>query len=258
METMLSVNNLSCGYDGIDVVKNLSFSISKGERICIVGPNGCGKTTVLRAISGLIPYQGNVSYNGINISSMKRKDISKGIAFMTQMANIYFSYSIYETVALGRYLNVQKNIFLNETKQEKEFVLSCLDKVGLLEIKDKAITQLSGGQLQRVYLARVFAQEPKIILLDEPTNHLDLKHQLELIEHLKEWSQEKDIKRSVIGVMHDLNLAMQLADKVLLMDKGKCVAFGDTKEILKGDEINKAYKVDIKDYMRNSLSFWNE
>ncbi len=253
---MLSVKNLSCGYGKTDVVKNVSFSVEKGEKLCIIGPNGCGKTTLLRAISGLMNYRGEILLNNKSIASMKRKEISKIMALMTQLSSVYFSYSIYEAVALGRYLASPKKIFSEETSRDREVINSCLENVGLFDIKDKPITELSGGQLQRVFLARVFAQEPEIILLDEPTNHLDLKHQLELVEYLKIWAAEKN--RSVIGVMHDLNLAMQLADKIILMDNGKVKAQGTPQEIMKSETLIKAYGIDVREHMKNSLSVWNK
>jgi len=195
---MLSVENLSCGYDGVDVISNINFSVNYGEKLCIIGPNGCGKTTLLRAICNLMNYKGSVALDKKDISKMKRKEISSSIALMTQLTSIYFSYSVYETVALGRYLAFSKKIFTEETKTDKEIILSSLENVGLIDIKDKPITELSGGQLQRVFLARVFVQEPKIILLDEPTNHLDLKHQLELIEHLMNGLGKKSVQLSAL------------------------------------------------------------
>ena len=251
---MLSTDKISCGYDGIDVVKNISFQCKKGDCISIVGPNGCGKTTFLRALSGLLPYSGSVKLNEKEISSLGRRQISSEIALMTQISSTYFSYSVYETVAFGRYLHMKQSLLSSMSKDDESAVLSCLEDVDLLDIKDKEITTLSGGQLQRVYLARVFAQEPKVILLDEPTNHLDLRYQLELVERLKQWVHDGD--RAIIGVFHDLNLSMQLSEKTLLMNNGEEVAFGNTKEILLGEKLKEVYGLDIKEYMQKSFYLW--
>ena len=188
---MLEVNNVSCGYNGIDVVKNVSFNVNRGENICIVGPNGCGKSTLLKAISNLIPSTGNISLDNKKIIKLNRKELAIKIALMTQTANIQFPYSVYETVALGRYAHL-KGVFSNLSNEDKDIVLKCIGSVGLLDIKDKLITELSGGQMQRVFLARAFAQDPEVILLDEPTNHLDLRCQIEILEYLSRWTKENN------------------------------------------------------------------
>ncbi len=208
----------------------------------------------MRAISGLIKYNGSVKLNGKELSALKRKHISSEIALMTQNSSIYFSYSVYETVALGRYLHTKNKLLSSMSKDDEDAVLSCLESVGLLDIKDKDITALSGGQLQRVYLARVFVQEPKIILLDEPTNHLDLRYQIELMERLRQWVSAGD--RAVIGVFHDLNLSMQLTEKTLLLNNGEAVKFGETSEVLLGSALSEIYGINVKEFMRKSYSAW--
>jgi len=251
---VLSIKDLFCGYNGVDVIKEVSLDINAGENIRIIGPNGSGKTTFLRAVAGLIPYKGSIKLDGKEIVQMKRKEIASKIAFMSQISTIYFSYTVFETVMLGRYLRMKGGVFSEPSKKDKEFVLKCLDAVNLTELKDRQITSLSGGQLQRVFIARTFAQEPEIILLDEPTNHLDLKHQIELVEYLKEWSQKG--RRVVIGVFHDINLAMQFSDKILLFSDGQVAAYGDYRTILDGDLLKSIYSIDIKNYMLNSLRRW--
>lgn len=251
---MLSLKNVSAGYNGYDVIYNISLNVSEGESLCIIGPNGCGKTTLIKAIAGLIPHKGSIKINNTDISSMKRKDVAKNIAVMSQISSVYFSYTVYETVLLGRYIHMKEKAFNEHTLRDKEYVEKCLKAVDLLSIKNKQINTLSGGQLQRVYLARTLAQEPNIILLDEPTNHLDLKNQAELIDFLKDWSKEEN--HSVIGVLHDLNLAMKLADTVLLLDKGNIAAYGKTDDVISSKIINDVYDMDVAGYMVDSLKQW--
>ncbi len=251
---MISVENLSCGYNSFDIVNGVSFSCESGEFLTIAGPNGCGKTTMLRALAGFLPYKGSIKLNGAELSSLKRKDISSQIAFMQQISEIYFPYTVFETVSLGRYVHLSKNPFSSFTKKDEAVVLECLEKTGILELKNKPVLELSGGQLQRVFLARVFAQEPKIILLDEPTNHLDLHFQLELAKVLKEWVANE--KRAIIGVFHDLNLSMELSDKVLLMENGKIMDYGFPQKVFFGEKINSVYGLNIRNYMKESLSKW--
>jgi iron complex transport system ATP-binding protein len=251
---MLSVKNVFCGYDGIDAIHGVSFEVSAGQNLCIAGPNGCGKTTILRAIAGLLPYKGHIQFENSEISSLKRAKIAKSIALMTQITSVYFSYSIFETVMLGRYLHINGGAFASPSNEDKQYVMQCLEDVGLADIKDRQITSLSGGQLQRVFLARTFAQDPTMILLDEPTNHLDLKYQIELIERLRLWSAQKN--RAIIGVLHDLNLTLHFADKVLLINDGKTAAFGDAQDVLEGGLLQQVYGIDVKEYMINSLRKW--
>lgn len=251
---MLTLKNVSAGYNGVTIISDISLKVSEGESLCILGPNGCGKTTLIKAIAGLIPHNGTIEINKVNINSMKRIDVAKKIAVMSQISSIYFSYTVYETVLLGRYLHMKGRAFKQPSLEDKEYAKKCLKAVDLLSIKDKQISTLSGGQLQRVYLARTLAQEPSIILLDEPTNHLDLKNQAELVDFLKEWSKEEG--HSVIGVLHDLNLAMKLADNVLLLDKGKTAAYGKTKDIVSSRILNEVYGMDVAGYMIDSLKQW--
>lgn len=250
---MLQVKNLFCKYDDDYVVRDVSFSVMPNEKLCILGPNGCGKTTILKAVSGLIPSEGEVLLDNINLKKIKRKDISRKIALMSQISSVYFSYSVFDTVMLGRYAHVESGFFKSFSEADKDFVLECLEKTGIADIKDKLITELSGGQLQRVFLARTFAQDPKIILLDEPTNHLDLKYQLELIDNLNEWAENDE--RCVIGVLHDINLALSFASKILLLDKGNIISYGDAVNF-DLNLISKIYNVDLKNYMVNALRKW--
>ena len=187
---------------------------------------------------------------------MKRKELAKKVAVMSQVASIYFSYSVYETVLLGRYLHLKENSLKKPSKSDREYIKECLEAVNLYDVKDKQINTLSGGQLQRVYLARTFAQDPNIILLDEPTNHLDLKHQLELVEYLKDWTSKKN--RAVVGVFHDINLAMTLADKIVLLDQGRVAAYGTKEEVLTSKKLQLTYGVDVVSFMRKSLEQWDK
>ena len=250
---MLEVKNLYCGYNGEYIIKDVSFTVDRGENICIVGPNGCGKSTLLKAISNLIPFKGSVLLDGNDTKSLKRKDLAIKIALMTQSSNILFPYSIYDTVALGRYAHLN-GIFSKLNKKDEEIINNSLDKVGLLDIKDKLISELSGGQLQRVFLARAFAQDPDVILLDEPTNHLDLRYQIEMLDYLKVWAKENN--KIVVAVLHDLNLVQNFGDKVLMLKDGVIKNNGNTREVLNGSDLEEVYGIDIKAFMIKTLEKW--
>ena len=250
---MLELKNVSAGYDGVDVLKDISITLKDGENLCILGPNGCGKTTLIKAIAGLIPIKGEIFIDGKDIGKMKRREIASKIAVMSQLSSIFFSYTVYETVLLGRYLHM-KGIFKGPTNYDKSCVEKSLKAVGLFNLKDKQINTLSGGQLQRVFLARTLAQEPSIILLDEPTNHLDLKYQAELIDYLKEWSKEDG--HSIIGVLHDINLAMRLGDNFLVLEEGKIMSCGSANKAVTNNILNRVFGMDVVGFMLDSLKRW--
>ena len=172
---------------------------------------------------------------------------------MTQASNIYFPYTVYETVALGRYAHL-KGVFSRINKEDDEIILKSIANVGLIDIKDKLISELSGGQLQRVYLARAFAQDPDVILLDEPTNHLDLKCQIEILDYLNKWTKENN--KIVVAVLHDLNLVQTFGEKVVMMNDGKIISSGTAKEVLSGEKLKEVYGVDVKGFMIDALERW--
>ena len=250
---MLEIKELCSGYNKIDIIKDINIKVNKGENLFIIGPNGCGKSTFLKSIANIIDYNGRIEIDGEDISSLKRKDLAKKVGLMSQVSEIYFPYSVYDTVSLGRYPYMESK-FWNLSKMDRKIILDSIEKVGLTDCKDKMITELSGGQLQRVFLAKLFAQDPDIILLDEPTNHLDFKYQVELLEYVRYWSKANN--KIVIGVLHDLNLVHYFADSVILLENGRVVASGNPKYVLNDDIIKDVYNIDIKCFMLNALDKW--
>lgn len=253
--TMLKVEHLTCGYGGAPVVKDLSFEVPAGGRLCILGPNGCGKTTLLRALAGLLPHEGSVTAEGRDLSALPRRQMARTVALLSQISSVYFSYTVYETVLMGRYAHQAGGAFSGPGPEDRRIALECMERTGVADLRQRQVTELSGGQLQRVFLARTFAQQPRIILLDEPTNHLDLKYQVELVQELKAWAAEGG--RCVVGVLHDVNLALDLADLFLLMEEGRARYFGPAAEFDPA-ALNRVYQMDVGGYMRRSLKRWEE
>lgn len=253
---MLSVKNVSAGYDDQDILHDISFDVTIGENLSIIGPNGCGKTTLLRTMANIIPFRGEILLNGINIKDIPRKQLAQKIALLSQITQIYFGYSVYDTVMMGRYAYQKRSVLSSSSKEDQQIVEEALNVLHLNEIKDKQINQLSGGQLQRVFLAKIIVQEPEIILLDEPTNHLDLYYQVELIEFLKQWAAKK--KRTVIGVLHDMNLAIQLSEQILIMKDGTVKALGSAKEVLQPDCLQNVFGFDVNEYMKQAYGVWEQ
>ncbi|MDR1949133.1 MAG: ABC transporter ATP-binding protein [Spirochaetaceae bacterium] len=250
---MLEIKNLYSGYQGTDVIRDITLKADRGEVLCIVGPNGCGKTTLLKSIAHIIPYRGLITIDSREVSSFTRKNLAKKIALLGQTSELYFPYSIYDTVALGRYAH-SEGFLRGLSKEDDVLIRDIIKKLELYDEKDRMISELSGGQLQRVFLARTLVQNPDLILLDEPTNHLDLKHQVELLHYLTNWAKENN--KTVIGVLHDLNLVHHFGDTVAVMDKGKLTSAGKPEAVLDGETLRKTYGMDIRQFMLESLENW--
>ncbi len=251
---MLIVQNLTAGYGKEPVLKNISFTVTKNQNLSILGANGSGKSTLLKVLAGLLPYEGSVLLNGQEVRNIKRKDMAKPLAMMGQNTTVYLDYSVDDAVMMGRYMHQKKGLFNEVTEGDRAVVAESLQVVGLLHVKDHAIGTLSGGQLQRAFLARTFAQAPEVILLDEPTNHLDLKNQIELMSHLSRWS--KDNGNTLIGVLHDLNLALRFTDTMLLLHEGEILSYGKPEEVLQEKHLKKAFQLDMKDYIEEIYKKW--
>jgi len=250
---MLLIKDLYAGYNGDDVIFDINFSVQSGESLCILGPNGCGKSTLLKSIARIIDYRGSVLINSGDIKKVSRKELAKKIALLSQSTQVFFPYTVYETVSIGRYA-YSNGLFKNLSAEDKNIIDDTLKNLDIWDIKDQMIDELSGGTLQRVFLARTLVQTPDLILLDEPANHLDLKHQIELLKLLKTWV--KDNNKMLIGVFHDLNLARQFGDTALIMNNGTISANGKIDEVLKSKVLNDVYGIDIHGFMKESLEKW--
>lgn len=251
---MLTVESLSAGYDGKTVLQNISFALPQGQRLAVVGPNGCGKTTLLRCLAGVLSYSGRVLLDDREIGQIPRRQLAMRVAMLSQITHVYFDYNIYDTVMMGRYAHSRGRLLADRSDADEAAVEAALRQTRLWELRQRGIATLSGGQLQRVFLARLLAQQPDIILLDEPTNHLDLSYQVELIDFLRLWSMEQN--KSIVGVLHDLSQAVRLADRLLLLQEGHTAALGTPSEVLAGETLRQVYGLDVAAYMKETLKIW--
>jgi len=239
MTDILVVENIVSGYADKDVVNGVSFSVKRGEFFGIIGPNGAGKSTLLRTVSRVIhPRMGSVSVDGKDIFRMPLGDFSRSVAFVSQDTNIAFPFSVLDIVLMGRFPYLK--LFQNETERDLEVVGRALGYTDCYEFMQRPIDQLSSGERQRVFIAKALAQEPKLILLDEPTSHLDISHQVQILDILKDLSEKQGI--SIVSVFHDLNLASEYCDRLLLLEAGRIAALGTPKEVLDYKVIERTYR----------------
>ncbi len=243
--------NMSASYGKNMILNDINLVINPGEKVFIGGANGSGKTTLLRVLSGLIPHDGEVLIDGKEVSSMRRKDIAKLIALMPQTNEIYFPYTVNETVLLGTYATSGNSLFGTDPKAA-QFAVKCMEGCGILEFKARHLDELSGGQLQRVLLARTFAQRSPFLFLDEPGNNLDIKYRAELCDKLNSWAAGKtgDINNTLVAVFHDLEQAKRCCTRAVMMKDGKIVFDGDIAEALAPEMLVKVYDFDVAAYLK--------
>lgn len=244
--------NMSAGYGKTEILKDINLEIKPGEKVFVGGANGSGKTTLLRVLAGIIPHSGEVLIDGKEVSSMKRKDVAKLIALMPQTNDIYFPYTVNETVLLGTYASSGNSLFGSNAKSV-QFAVKCMEDCGVLELKDRHLDELSGGQLQRVLLARTFAQGSPFLFLDEPGNNLDIKYRVELCDKLNTWSAEKtgDIDNTLVAVFHDLEQAKRCCTRAIMLKDGRIVFDGDIIDGMKPEMLMKIYDFDVSGYIEH-------
>lgn len=221
------------------ILNGITAYIEEGLVTCLLGPNGAGKTTLLRHLSGFWkPARGTVYIYGQDILSLKPKDRAKIIGLVPQDGVNSAGFSVYEMVMMGRspYLNFLGNGSAEDVGIVEESLKTC----GVYDLKDRGMYEISGGEAQRVLIARALAQQPKLLLLDEPVSHLDIKYQLEIMSLLKELSCRG---MTVVPIIHDLNIALNFCDNVILMSDGMVIAEGDVDSTINEDNIFKTYGV---------------
>jgi len=239
----IKLNNLSFAYANVNKVGAFSLYIEnmivdEGEFLAVLGPNGCGKSTMLRLIAGLIrPNSGSIEIMKKITSPM---DQAKLISYVPQISYSVFPFSVYEIVMMGRtpYLNMLGF----EKEEDTRLVKEALNLLEIDHLSNKGINEISGGEAQRVFIARALAQDSKIILLDEPNSHLDLEHQISIYELLRSINLEK--KKTILTVSHDLNLVGIYSKRVVILKQGKVVLDGDKKSILTKENIEESFHVE--------------
>ena len=240
----IKAENINITLEKNNILKDINIEVDNKEVVGIIGPNGSGKSTFLKCIYRVLkPSDGAILLDKVDIKDMTVKESSKRLAVLSQHNNYNFDFTVKDIVLMGR--SPHKKFMERDNKEDYAIVNDALKKVEMLEFKDRCFQSLSGGEQQRVILARALAQQPKCLLLDEPTNHLDIKYQLQLMRIVKNLNIE------VIAAIHDLNIAAMYCDKIYVLKDGEVIKYGKPKDLLTKELIKEVYEVDAEVILNN-------
>ncbi len=235
----IECDNLTVALGGTDIVKSVSMRVKKQQFIGIIGPNGSGKSTLLKTIYRILtPKSGKAQIDGDDLLKMKYRDSAKKMAVVTQHNFYNFDFTVHEVVMMGR--TPHKKQMERDNANDYKIVEDALKRVEMWDFKERIFSTLSGGEQQRIMLARALAQKTECLILDEPTNHLDIKHQLKIME------LAKGMTLTVVAALHDLNIAAAYCDYLYILKDGELVAEGKPKDVLTEEIIQRVYEVNAR------------
>jgi len=238
----LEVNGISFSYNSIPALKDVSFQVNGGEALGIIGPNGSGKSTLLKCINKkLVPDHGAVLLSGQDVRSLSRREIAEKFGVVPQVSSISFPFTVFEVVLMGRTPYVDR--LRGEKQKDFEAVHRMLKDLDLEHMADRSITRVSGGEYQKVVIARALAQEPDVLLMDEPTLHLDVSHQLELLELVTKLKKENGL--TVVMASHDINLAIRYTDRIMMIKEGEIYCIGDPGNTVTEESIREVFGINV-------------
>jgi len=242
MGTMIRGENIRFSYDGVEVIKGIDISIGKGKIIGLLGANGAGKSTLLKILCGILNLKsGRLFYKSGEIRKLDKRELAKKIAYVPQNSIFGFPFTVAEVVLMGRAPYIGRFEFEREGDLKAAF--SAMETVGVSHLKDRLVTEISGGERQLASLARALAQEPEIMVLDEPATFLDIKHKTEVMKLLNRLKEERNI--SVIAATHDIFSALFYFDRIIMLKDGRVFAEGITEEMLKEETITAVYGIEV-------------
>jgi len=245
---LLNVDKINFAYDQRDILKDISFYVNKGEIFFLLGPNGCGKTTLLDCVLGLLkPRQGNIRVNGTDIKGIRAEAIARQVAYVPQSHEKTFPYTVKDIVLMGRAAYI--GMFGAPSAEDMDIIDEALTLVGIIHLRDRHYTQLSGGEGQLVMIARALAQKTPLIVMDEPTAHLDFKHELIIMERIVELVRETDM--SILMATHFPNHAFYfqnnaIATRVALMNNSRFLAAGNPADVLTEENMKLIYNINAR------------
>lgn len=236
MDDILRTEELCFDINGISLCKNLNVKVKRGKFTGIIGPNGSGKSTFLKQVYGVLKStKGVVFLNNEEITSLSNRKRAESMGVLAQENFTEFPFNVEEVVGMGR--SMYHSLFCQENEQDREIITQVLRQVSMEDKRKQTYSTLSGGEKQRVLLARALAQETGLLIMDEPTNHLDIGHQFQIMEFLK------DLDMTILSAIHDLNLAARFCDHLLLIHQGELIAQGSPKEVLTEEILKNVFKV---------------
>ncbi len=240
---MLKIEHLTVAYASRRILHDVSLNVGMGEILALIGPNGAGKSTLIRAVSGVIPIEGGeISIDGESLRRLSTMERARRLAVVPQARNLPPAFTVYESILLGRtpYLGW----FGRAGPRDHERVRNALERTQMLSLAERRVGELSGGEQQRVLLARALAQDTPVMLLDEPITHLDLQHRERLIRLIRDLAAHKEL--AVLMVLHDLNLAGMYADRIALLVEGRIEAVGTPTEVLTEANLGRVYDIAVR------------
>lgn len=242
MEPILKLKNIGFKYDEKQVLKDINLAVNAGEILGILGPNGSGKSTLLKVMDGVLsPEGGEIEVNGKSYQSLKRNALAREVAMVAQEQHFRFSFSCIEVVLMGRFPHLKRLQF--EDQNDLKIAMEALRATHAQEFAERSIHDLSGGEKQRVLIARALAQEPRVVLLDEPTSFLDLKFKREVFKLVSSLSREKGLGVAIVS--HDIDLVAQYCSKIILLKNGTIYRAGDPDSVITAVNIEDVYECPV-------------
>ncbi|MEE8604533.1 MAG: ABC transporter ATP-binding protein, partial [Candidatus Aminicenantaceae bacterium] len=225
-----------------DIIKNISFSLNKGEFLSVLGRNGSGKSTMIKAIQGLLKdISGKILVDGKEMLSYKPRELAQKMAYVPQLFEVSFEFTVEEIILMGRYVHQGK--FTGITAEDKGIIEEIMDLTEITQLKDKIIAHLSGGERQRVFIARALAQDTPLLFLDEPSAHLDINYQVEIYQILKRLQEEKN--KTILTAEHNINLAVPYSQRLLFLKNGRIHSLGSPIELITKKNIQEVFHTDV-------------
>jgi iron complex transport system ATP-binding protein len=245
MTPLFTIEHITAGYGSRDVIHDLSFGLEPGLFYGLIGPNGSGKTTLLDLMLGnLRPRCGTVLFRDRQVDHYSRRDLAREIALVPQEFRINFDFTVFDIVMMGRHPHIPR--FANPSAADRAIVDRVLAELEISALQERLVTQLSGGEKQRVIVARALAQDTPVLVLDEATSSLDIQHSLSIFQVLKKRCQEQGA--TIIAAIHDLNFAAAYCDTILLLNQGQLVTIGRPREVLSTERLHQVFAIDCQAY----------